>query len=139
MDNFTRVAAIPHKFDQDDERLLLAFSKSEETYDDIRNAGAQLVGGVDLIKQIQTGKLSLQDFNYVIAHPNILPELSALRGLMKRRFPNPNHGTLDADLVKTTEKFIHGICYTVVKDEYEKEFGTINAVIGTVSVVFVIN
>lgn len=133
MDNFTRIVSIPHKFDQEQERSILAFTKATETYDDIRNAGAQLVGGVDIIKNIQSGALSLQDFNYVIAHPNILPELAALRGLMKRNFPNPNHGTLDTDLVKTTERFVHGICYTAIKDEHEKEFGTVNAVIGTVS------
>lgn len=133
MDNFTRVVAIPHKFEHGEERTVIAFSKSTDTYDDIRNAGAQLVGGVELIKNIQNGVLSLQDFQYIIAHPNILPELAALRGLMKRKFPNPNHGTLDPDLVKTTERFLNGICYTAVKDEYEKTFGSVNTVIGTVS------
>lgn len=133
MDNFTRVVAVPHKFDLNEERSILAFSKLTDTYDDIRNAGAQLVGGVDLIKSIQSGALSVQDFQYIIAHPNILPELAVLRGLMKKKFPNPAYGTLHNDLVQTTEKFQHGICYTAIKDEYEKEFGTINAVIGTVN------
>lgn len=133
MDNFTRVAAIPHKFDHGEERSVIAFSKLTDTYEEIRNAGAQLVGGVDIIKAIQSGAVSLQDFQYIIAHPNILPELAALRGLMKRKFPNPSHGTLEADLVKTTERFLNGICYTAVKDEYEKNFGTINAAFGTVS------
>lgn len=138
MSDFTRVVAIPHRFDHGEERSILALSKSSEIYDDIRNAGAQLVGGLDLIKSIQSGSLSLQDFKYILAHPNILPELSALRGLMKRKFPNPNSGTLDGDLVKATEKFLHGICYSLVKDEHEPEFGTINAAIGTVSY-FILN
>lgn len=133
MENFTRVVAIPHKFEHGEERTILAFSKLVDTYEDIRNAGAQLVGGVELIKDIQKGSLSLQDFRYIIAHPSILPELAPLRGIMKRKFPHPGHGTLDGDLVKATDKFLNGISYTAVKDEYEKNFGVVNTVIGTVS------
>jgi len=38
--------------------------------------------------------LSLQDFRFVVAHPDILPELVSVRGLMKRKFPNKKSGTL---------------------------------------------
>lgn len=128
------MVAIPHKFDHGQDRSIIAFSKLTDTYDDITNAGAQLVGGVDLIKNIQSGKISLQDFQYAIAHPNILPELAALRGILKKKFPNPVNGTLDVDLVKVTERYRNGICYTAVKDEYEKNFGTIDTVIGNVGI-----
>lgn len=136
MDNFTRIAPVPYKFDHGQERSIIAFSKLSETYDEIRDAGAQLVGGVELIKKIQNGELSMQDFQYVVAHPNILPELAALRGLLKRRFPNPHSGTLDPDLVTVAKRFINGISYTAKKDEYEKDFGTVDTVIGTVSILF---
>ena len=38
--------------------------------------------------------MSLQDFRFVVAHPDILPELVSIRGLMKRRFPSQKSGTL---------------------------------------------
>jgi hypothetical protein len=40
----------------------------------------------------QNGELSLQDFRFIIAHPDILPELVSVRGLMKKKFPNQKSG-----------------------------------------------
>lgn len=131
VDNFTRIVSIPYKFDHGEERSIIAFSKTQSAQKDALNAGAHLAGGVDLIKQIQNGAVSLQNFQFYVAHPDILPELVSLRGLMKRKFPSPKLGTLDADLGKLTEKFIHGISYTAKKDEYEKDFGLLETVVGT--------
>lgn len=124
---------MPQKFDHGEDRSIIAFAKSPEMQEEAKAAGAHLAGGVELIKDIQNGRISLQDFQYIIAHPNILPELVSVRGLMKRRFPNPKSGTLDVDLPSLVNKFLHGVSYSAVKDEYEKDFGIIETVIGTVS------
>lgn len=86
--------------------------------------------GTELIKEFQTGGLSLQNFQFVIAHPNILPELVALRGLMKKKFPNPKFGTLDSNFVEAVKKFSTGIKYSAVGNEHEKDFGLIETSIG---------
>ncbi|XP_076259787.1 mitochondrial ribosomal protein L1 [Rhynchophorus ferrugineus] len=130
IENFTRIAAVPHKFDHGEDRNILVFAKSEESQNEAREAGAQYVGGPELVKQIQTGQLSLYDFQYFIAHPDILPELVQLRGVMKRRFPNVKSGTLETDLKSVIDRYLRGISYQAVKDEYEKDFGQINAVLG---------
>lgn len=127
---------MPYKFDHGEERTILAFAKDTKLQEDAKKAGAHLVGGVDLIKEIQNGGVSLQDFQYFIAHPNILPELVSLRGLMKRKFPNPKSGTLSTDLANVVARFLDGITYSAVKDEYEKDFGIIETSIGTVINVF---
>ncbi|XP_060526869.1 large ribosomal subunit protein uL1m [Cylas formicarius] len=131
VDNFNRTVAIKHKFNQGDERSIIVFAKNEESQREALKAGAQLAGGVDLIKQIQGGQLNLQDFRYVAAHPDILPELVVLRGLMKRKFPNPKLGTLELDLGKVVDRYLNGITYTAQKDEFEKDFGLITTIIGT--------
>ncbi|RZB39391.1 mitochondrial ribosomal protein L1, partial [Asbolus verrucosus] len=131
VDDFNQVVAIPHKFDHGEERAIIAFSKTAEAQKEALDAGAQLAGGVDLIKQVQNGAISLQNFHFVVAHPDILPELLALRGVMKRKFPNPKNGTLDVDLATVTERFINGIHYYAKKDEHEKDFGLVETVIGT--------
>ncbi|KAJ8937493.1 hypothetical protein NQ314_011883 [Rhamnusium bicolor] len=133
VDNFSRIAAIPHKFDNGEDRTIIAFSKSAECQKEASEAGAQLSGGVELIKQIQNGQVSLQDFQFIVAHPEILPELVTLRGLMKRRFPNPRAGTLDANLGQVVERFINGVNYSAIKDEHEKDFGIIETFIGTLN------
>ncbi|KAK4881077.1 hypothetical protein RN001_004396 [Aquatica leii] len=131
VDNFTRIAPISHKFNHGEERSILVFTKEVVMQDEARSAGAQLAGGIELIKEIQNGNLSLQDFDFIVAHPNILPELVALRGLMKRKFPNPKTGTLELDIPSVVDKFVNGINYSAIKDEYEKDFALIETVIGT--------
>lgn len=89
------------------------------------------MGGVELIKDITGGELLLSDYQFIIAHPNILPELVALRGLMKRKFPNPKSETLGVNLAEMIIKFSNGISYSATKDEYQQNFGLIKASVGT--------
>jgi ribosomal protein L1 len=131
VENFNRIAAIPFKFDHGEERTIVAFSKDVAVQKEALDAGAELAGGVELIKQIQSGAVLLQNFQFIIAHPDILPELVPLRGLMRRRFPNPKSGTLDVDLNTVTKRFIHGVSYSAKKDEVEKDFGLVETIIGT--------
>ena len=133
VENFTRTAAMPHKFEQEVERNILAFSKVPEVVEEARKAGAQLAGGVDLIKEIQNGKVLASDFDTILADPTILAELIVLKGLMKRKFPNTKAGTMHQDLVKNVVKYSTGLTYKANKDEYEKDFGLIETFIGTVS------
>lgn len=132
IDNFTSIVGIPHTFDIGEERSILVFAKDTEMLEEARQAGAQLVGGPDLIKEFQNGNLSIHDFQYILAHPNILPDLVVLRGLMKRKFPNIRNGTLEVNLTEAVNKFKTGIQYSAVKDEYEKDFGSIQMTIGMV-------
>jgi large subunit ribosomal protein L1 len=131
VENFNRIAAVPFKFEHGEERTIVAFSKDVAVQKEALDAGAELAGGVELIKQIQSGAVLLQNFQFIIAHPDILPELVPLRGLMRRRFPNPKSGTLDVDLNTVTKRFIHGVSYSAKKDEVEKDFGLVETIIGT--------
>ncbi|XP_017477003.1 PREDICTED: 39S ribosomal protein L1, mitochondrial [Rhagoletis zephyria] len=131
VDNFQRMAMIPHKFEHGEERKILVFAKGNEQISEAREAGASLVGGIELIKDITNGELLLTDYQYVIAHPNILPELVALRGLMKRKFPNPRSETLGTNLAEMIERFSNGISYSATKDEHQQDFGLISTSVGT--------
>lgn len=131
VDNFHRMAMIPHKFDHGENRQILAFTKNNEHISEAREAGATLVGGVELIKDIQNGDLLLSDYQHIIAHTNILPDLVVLRGLMKKKFPNPKNGTLGPNLTEMINKFVNGVSYSAVKDENQQNFGLVTACIGT--------
>lgn len=130
VDNFQRMAMVPHKFDHGEDRKILVFTKNNDSIIEARNAGATLVGGVELIKDIQSGELQLSDYQYIIAHPIILPELVTIRGLMKRKFPNPKSGTLGPDLVDMITKFLNGISYSATRDENQQDFGKITTSVG---------
>lgn len=53
LDNFTRILLLPHQFEFAAPKKVIAFCKTVETQDTAQAAGADLIGGLDLIKQIQ--------------------------------------------------------------------------------------
>lgn len=90
VDNFQRMVAIPHVFNHGENRNIIVFAKGQEQLKEASDAGATLVGGAELIKEIQNGDLQMSEYPFVLAQPNILPNLVVIRGLLKKsKFPNP--------------------------------------------------
>lgn len=112
---------------------LISFCTFKDILREAREAGAALVGGVDVIGNIQSGDVKISDYQFVLAHPNIMPDMVAVRGLMKRKFPNPRSGTLGVNLSEMVRQYLTGIQYNAVKDDYQQNYGKITTSIGTVS------
>lgn len=133
VDSFHRTAPIKNKFAHGEERTVLVLAKGTEFHEIARKAGAAHVGGPELVKDIQNGDLLLTEYQYVVAHPNILPDLVPIRGLMKKKFPNVKLGSLGTDLEEMIQRFINGIQYSAVKDEYQNDFGLVTTPVGTLN------
>ncbi|XP_046738142.1 39S ribosomal protein L1, mitochondrial [Diprion similis] len=131
IEKFNGTLHMPYQFRLEEDRTILALCKGEAIQREATEAGATLVGGSEIIKQILTGTISLSDYTTLVAHPNILPELTALRGLLKKRFPSIKDGNLNPDIAVAVRRFKEGVMYNAVKDNVEPDFGTIDTPIGT--------
>lgn len=98
-----------------------------EKEEEAKNAGADFVGGADMIQKIQQGWF---DFDVIVATPDMMGQLGKLGRVLgpKGLMPNPKTGTVTMNVADAVEQIKKGkIEYRVDKD------GNINVMIGKCS------
>lgn len=115
---------LPHGTGRTQKVCVIAEGPQEQ---EAKDAGADFVGGKDLLDKIGKGWL---EFDVIVATPNMMGELGKLGRVLgpKGLMPNPKTGTVTMDVKKAVEDIKKG------KVEYrvDKE-GNINLAIGKVS------
>jgi large subunit ribosomal protein L1 len=98
-----------------------------EKQKDASGAGADIVGGAELVDQISKGFL---DFEILVATPDMMKDLSKLGKVLgpKGLMPNPKSGTVTMDVAKTVKELKAG------RVEYKvDEYGIIHVPVGKAS------
>ena len=98
-----------------------------EKQKDATAAGADIVGGAELVEQISKGFL---DFEILVATPDMMKDLSKLGKVLgpKGLMPNPKSGTVTMDVAKTVKELKAG------RVEYKvDDYGIIHVPVGKAS------
>ena len=93
-------------------KVLAITDKAEEA----KNAGADLVGGVEIIDKIAGGWF---DFDVIVATPNMMPLLGKVARVLgpKGLMPNPKTGTVNPDIARAVKEIKAGkVEYRVDKE-----------------------
>ena len=123
--NIRGAMVLPHGTGKTQRVLVITQGAKEE---EAKAAGADFVGGADMIQQIQGGWF---DFDIIVATPDMMGQLGKLGKLLgpKGLMPNPKTGTVTMDVAKAIDEIKKGkVEYRVDKD------GNINVLFGKVSV-----
>ena len=122
--NIRGAMVLPHGTGKTQRVLVITQGAKEE---EAKAAGADFVGGVEMIQQIQGGWF---DFDIIVATPDMMGQLGKLGKLLgpKGLMPNPKTGTVTMDVAKAIDEIKKGkVEYRVDKD------GNINVLFGKVS------
>jgi len=81
---------------------------TEAKEQEAKDAGAQIVGGEELIKQIKETEKT--DFDVAVAEPALMPKLAQIAKILGTRglMPNPKTGTVSMDVGKTIREIAGG-------------------------------
>ena len=122
--NIRGAMVLPHGTGKTQRVLVITQGAKEE---EAKAAGADFVGGVDMIQQIQGGWF---DFDIIVATPDMMGQLGKLGKLLgpKGLMPNPKTGTVTMDVAKAIDEIKKGkVEYRVDRD------GNINVLVGKTS------
>ena len=88
-------------------QVRIAVLTNEESFEEAKSNGADIIGSEDLIDDINQGNIN---FDILVATPNMMPKLAKLGRVLgpKGLMPSPKSGTVTTSITSTLEEFKKG-------------------------------
>ncbi|KAH9530250.1 mitochondrial ribosomal protein L1 [Dermatophagoides farinae] len=130
VNRFTGIVSYPNLFQFAIKRKVIALCKTDEDEEQARKAGAELAGSSDIIRMLKVGDITLDNFDDLVCHGDMLIELNTIRGMVGNYFPTKQRGNIGFDMERLVRYFINGIEYKMIKDDIEPDYGFVRIPFG---------
>ncbi|XP_077999336.1 large ribosomal subunit protein uL1m-like [Glandiceps talaboti] len=121
VDPFQNVVMLPHRFRG--ERKVLCFAKKPEDIQTAKEAGADIVGGKELIEDIINGLIT---FEHCVATPDVMPDLQPLKKELRKKFPKSKRQSVSKNIPAMLNLFKNGQLYKCTTDTVDVPVGTLS-------------
>ncbi|NWI21227.1 RM01 protein, partial [Crypturellus soui] len=113
VEQFASIVQLPYRF-TDEVNKVLVFTENKEEVEIAQQNGADLVGGLELIKWILEDEIKM---DFYVAVPEIMPKLIPLKSKLRRKYPSARRNSMGQDIPKMLQFFKEGLEYAV-QDEH---------------------
>ncbi|XP_027202283.2 mitochondrial ribosomal protein L1 [Dermatophagoides pteronyssinus] len=131
--SFTGIVSYPNLFRYGVKRKIIALCKADEDEEQARKAGAELAGSNDIIRMLKIGDITLDNFDDLVCHGDMLIELNNIRNIVGNYFPTKQRGNIGFDMERLVGNFVNGIEFKMIKDDLEPDYGSIQIPFGRLS------
>lgn len=116
----------PHSFPNKSRiTRILCFCRSAEEASTLIDNGADLAGGVSLVKQIQAGEVDWTQFDHILSSADIIEEIEPLRSIMRKKMPQLGK-TISVDIFGLLQAYRKSVIYNVKRDAYENDYAQVS-------------
>lgn len=133
VERFSGIVSYSNSFEYANKRKVVAVCKTEEDSEAARAAGAEISGTSDLIRMIKIGDITMDNFDDLVCHGDMLLELATIKGLIGNFFPTKQRGNVGFDMHKLVSYFVNGHEYKLKKDNCEPDYGFVQIQFGRLS------
>lgn len=133
IESFRGIVSYPNQFEFATKRKVVAICNAEKSQEEAKNAGAEIVGSSEVIRMLKVGDLSMENFDDLVCHGDMIIELAAIKGILGPFFPNKQRGNIGFDMHRLVSYFVNGLEFKLVKDSLEPDYGFVQIPFGRLS------
>lgn len=133
VENFKDMLVLPHYFEIGKKRVVMAFTQNPDAQMAAREAGADFVGGTEVIRKIKRGEMKVDEVDCFVANLDIVNELAGIRGILNDKLPTQGNGLLGLDVIPLVKHYSRAVTFGVKQDEDHPEWGVCQVAIGRLS------